>query len=51
MWAYFVYRDPKPATLCTHSGNCKDVCPMKINIPRVLERIKFRASKAGNGKA
>lgn len=51
MWAYFVYRDPRPAMLCTHSGNCKDVCPMKINIPRVLERIKFRASKAGNGKA
>ena len=45
MWSYFVYRDPRPAMLCTHSGNCKDVCPMKINIPRVLEEIKFRASK------
>ena len=45
MWSYFVYRDPKPAMLCTHSGNCKDVCPMKINIPRVLEEIKFRGSK------
>ena len=45
MWSYFVYRDPRPAMLCTHSGNCKDVCPMKINIPRVLEEIKFRGSK------
>ncbi len=45
MWSYFVYRDPRPAMLCTHSGNCKDVCPMKINIPKVLEEIKFRGSK------
>ncbi|AWS00193.1 LUD domain-containing protein [Metallosphaera hakonensis] len=42
MWSYMVYGDPKPAMLCTHSGGCKEVCPMKINIPRVLEKIKAR---------
>ncbi|AAY80977.1 LUD domain-containing protein [Sulfolobus acidocaldarius] len=45
MWSYAVYRDTKPAMYCMHSGNCKEVCPMKINIPRVLERIKA----IGNG--
>jgi L-lactate dehydrogenase complex protein LldG len=40
MWSYVTHKDPKPATLCTHSGGCKEVCPMKINIPRVLEKIK-----------
>lgn len=40
MWSYMIYGDARPATLCTHSGGCKEVCPMKINIPRVLEKIK-----------
>ncbi|QKQ99141.1 lactate utilization protein [Metallosphaera tengchongensis] len=42
MWSYIVYNDAKPSTLCAHSGGCKEVCPMKINIPRVLEKIKYR---------
>ncbi|BCS93952.1 MAG: (Fe-S)-binding protein [Metallosphaera javensis (ex Sakai et al. 2022)] len=43
MWSYIVFGDPKPSLLCTHSGGCKEVCPMKINIPKVLEKIKARA--------
>ncbi len=42
MWSYVVYKDPLPATLCTHSGGCKEVCPMGINIPRVLDYIKWK---------
>ena len=41
MWSYIVNKDSKPAMYCTHSGNCKEVCPMKINIPKVLEYIKY----------
>jgi len=47
MWSYIIYNDPKPAMYCTHSGNCKDVCPMKINIPKVLEYIKYLGNKLG----
>ncbi|BFH72151.1 lactate utilization protein B [Sulfurisphaera javensis] len=45
MWSYIIYGDGKPATYCTHSGNCKEVCPMKINIPKVLEYIKYLENK------
>ena len=51
MWSYVVYGDTKPALLCTHSGNCKEVCPMGINIPRVLERIKWIANDKEHNKA
>jgi L-lactate dehydrogenase complex protein LldG len=30
----------KTALLCAHSGGCKVVCPMKINIPEVIHYIK-----------
>ena len=40
MWAAIVNRDLFPANLCTHSGGCREVCPVGINIPRVLEHIK-----------
>jgi L-lactate dehydrogenase complex protein LldG len=30
----------KIALLCAHSGGCKEVCPMKINIPEVIHYIK-----------
>lgn len=26
--------------LCTHSGNCREVCPMHIDIPSMMQRIK-----------
>ncbi|MCY0858896.1 MAG: lactate utilization protein B [Sulfolobaceae archaeon] len=45
MWSYVVYKDPLPATLCTHSGGCKEVCPMEINIPRVLDYIKWKYNR------
>lgn len=44
MWSVIVNDDTRPATLCTHSGGCKVVCPMKIDIPRVLEHIKWMNS-------
>ena len=36
MWTAIVNRDYATAEYCTHSGGCREVCPMKINIPRVL---------------
>jgi L-lactate dehydrogenase complex protein LldG len=42
MWSYIVYKDSRPAMLCTHSGGCKEVCPMRIDIPKVLEYIKSK---------
>lgn len=46
MWSYIINKDSKPAMYCTHSGNCKEVCPMKINIPKVLEYIKYLGNKS-----
>lgn len=46
MWSYIIKGDIKPAMYCTHSGNCKEVCPMKINIPKVLEYIKYLGNKS-----
>jgi len=40
MWSYIVYNNPEPSIYCTHSGGCKEVCPMRINIPKVIEYIK-----------
>ncbi|MEM0373633.1 MAG: lactate utilization protein B [Sulfolobaceae archaeon] len=40
MWSYIVYKDSRPSLYCTHSGGCKEVCPMRINIPKVIEYIK-----------
>ncbi|BCU66893.1 (Fe-S)-binding protein [Sulfolobales archaeon HS-7] len=40
MWSYVVYGNKEQALLCCHSGACANVCPMKINIPKVIEYIK-----------
>ncbi|MEM0120446.1 MAG: LUD domain-containing protein, partial [Thermoprotei archaeon] len=45
MWNYITNGDPLPAVYCTHSGGCREVCPMKINIPEVIRRIKREAVK------
>ncbi|WP_236753462.1 lactate utilization protein B [Acidianus sp. HS-5] len=49
MWSYVVDGDSKPAMYCVHSGNCKEVCPMQINIPRVLEYIKNKGIHNDSG--
>jgi L-lactate dehydrogenase complex protein LldG len=41
MWTAIVNRDYGTAEYCTHSGGCREVCPMRINIPRVLEYVKW----------
>ena len=41
MWTTIVNKDYATAEYCTHSGGCREVCPMKINIPMVLEYIKW----------
>lgn len=41
MWSAIIDGDTQPANLCTHSGGCKVVCPMRIDIPRVIEHIKW----------
>ena len=51
MWSYIVHKDTRPAMLCTHSGNCKEVCPMGINIPKVLEKIKWLGNDKEYNKA
>jgi L-lactate dehydrogenase complex protein LldG len=48
MWTAIVDRDMFPANLCTHSGGCKEVCPVGINIPRVLEHIKEMSLGGGS---
>lgn len=41
MWNAIVRGDSSAAHMCTHSAGCREVCPMDINIPRVLEYIKY----------
>jgi L-lactate dehydrogenase complex protein LldG len=45
MWNYITNKDPWPASYCVHSGGCKVVCPMEINIPEVIREIRYRGSK------
>jgi len=45
MWTAIVNKDYETANYCTHSGGCREVCPMKIDIPRVLEYIKSKSIK------
>ena len=45
MWSAIVNDDTGPALLCTHSAGCKVVCPVKIDIPRVLEHLKWLNSQ------
>jgi len=46
MWNYITNKDPWPASYCVHSGGCKEVCPMRINIPEVIKYIKYLGSKS-----
>ncbi|WP_069806765.1 LUD domain-containing protein [Vulcanisaeta thermophila] len=34
------------AMLCTHSGNCREVCPMNINLPLLIQHIKGEYMKS-----
>jgi len=45
MWTAIVDDDTSVANLCAHSAGCREVCPVKIDIPAVLEYIKFLDSK------
>ncbi|MCY0849335.1 LUD domain-containing protein [Sulfuracidifex metallicus] len=45
MWSYVSYKDATPSTYCVHSGGCREVCPMDINIPKVLEKLKSLSQK------
>ena len=49
MWTAIVNRDFATAEFCTHSGGCREVCPMKIDIPRVLEYIKWENISSRQG--
>ncbi|ABL88511.1 protein of unknown function DUF162 [Pyrobaculum islandicum DSM 4184] len=33
------------ALKCAHAGNCKEVCPMEIDIPKIIQEIKMRYMK------
>ncbi|ABL88505.1 protein of unknown function DUF162 [Pyrobaculum islandicum DSM 4184] len=33
------------ALKCAHAGNCKEVCPMEIDIPKIIQEIKMRYLK------
>jgi L-lactate dehydrogenase complex protein LldG len=33
------------ALKCVHAGNCKEVCPMGIDIPKVIHEIRARYLK------
>jgi L-lactate dehydrogenase complex protein LldG len=45
MWTAIVDDDTSVANLCAHSAGCREVCPVKIDIPAVLEYIKYLDSK------
>ncbi len=42
MWSAITSKKYDKSMLCMHSGGCKEVCPMDIDIPRAIEKIKFR---------
>ncbi len=42
MWSAVTAKKYDKSLLCMHSGGCKEVCPMDINIPEIIEKIKFR---------
>lgn len=41
MWTAIVNNDYETANYCTHSAGCREVCPLSIDIPKVLEHIKW----------
>jgi len=53
MWTAIVYGIEKAgphAMLCMHAGTCREACPMKINIPEIIQGIKARYVRLmGNG--
>jgi L-lactate dehydrogenase complex protein LldG len=42
MWSAVTAKKYDKSMLCMHSGGCREVCPMDIDIPKVIEKIKFR---------
>jgi L-lactate dehydrogenase complex protein LldG len=34
------------ALKCVHAGNCKEACPMEIDIPQIIHEVKRRYLKA-----
>lgn len=41
MWTAIINGDNETANFCTHSGGCREVCPVGIDIPRIIEHIKW----------
>ncbi|MEM0139872.1 MAG: lactate utilization protein B [Ferroplasma sp.] len=50
MWEAITSKKYDKSMLCMHSGGCMEVCPMDINIPRAIEKIKFRYIDGEPGK-
>ncbi|HIH60893.1 MAG TPA: lactate utilization protein [Ferroplasma sp.] len=46
MWSAITMKKYDKSMLCMHSGGCREVCPMDIDIPGVIEKIKFRYMEA-----
>jgi len=54
MWTSVVrgIRDAGPhALLCMHAGNCREVCPMGINITGVIQELKARYSRVNPSRS
>ncbi|MEM4658830.1 MAG: lactate utilization protein B [Candidatus Methanosuratincola sp.] len=50
IWSAFTTGDEKVAAAvdaCTKCGRCKEVCPLEIDTPRMVERLKQRLVKKG----
>ena len=48
MWSAIVYGIDKcgqVASLCLNCGLCKEVCPMSINIPKIIHNVKVKYTK------
>ncbi len=55
MWSAVIHGVEKAgphAVLCVHAGTCREVCPMGINIPEVINwvRMQYVNKVAGGGK-
>ena len=38
------------ALKCVHAGNCREVCPVDIDIPQVIQEVKKRYLKIALSK-
>jgi len=38
------------ALKCVHAGNCREVCPMEIDIPQIIHEVKKRYLKIALSK-